>query len=466
MTDNPQEKQSAPEKPVSDGDVLSEAPTQRIPEPVSPPVSDQGLPPTGKLPVEHSSESSSGSRRRGVPGVVVVAFLVGAFVGGVSGAGVGALSQSRNSQPAGSTGAAMVTVNNAGSVTPITGAVAKASASIVTISIENGPTAAGMGSGIVLSADGYVLTNAHVVTSDGHVSEPTIRVTSSSGQIMKAKSVGVDPIADLAVIKVNDGAGMTPASFADSSKVNVGDKAIAIGSPLRLPGTVTDGIVSALNRSITVASSAAPATPETPGGGGRNGQQGPFENWKFDIPGQKKLSPQGKAEATIALQVIQTDAAINPGNSGGALLNANGEVIGVNVAIAGASDSSSSNPGGNIGIGFAITSNVAERVAKEIIATGKASHGLFGAIVDNAAAVSDSKTVGCLIKSVVADGAAGAAGLQPGDIVTQFDGVPVSSREDLIANVRSLRGGAQAKVQFVRGGEVKSAEVTLGELTT
>jgi hypothetical protein len=163
---------------------------------------------------------------------------------------------------------------------------------------------------------------------------------------------------------------------------------------------VSSGIVSALNRSITVASSALPNEGEgstPPDDGGENNGQGPFDFWNFDIPGQDPSAPQASS-GTISLSVIQTDAAINPGNSGGALLNTDGEVIGINVAIASAGSSGSA---GSIGVGFAIPSNLAERIAKELIDNGTATHGLLGASVldvQSDESQADSTVVGASIK--------------------------------------------------------------------
>jgi putative serine protease PepD len=274
--------------------------------------------------------------------------------------------------------------------------------------------------------------------------------------------VGTDPIVDLAVIKIDNVTDLQPLDFADSSKLNVGDTAIAIGAPLGLSGTVTNGIVSALNRSITVASS---AVPETSGDTGDNGSEpdteSPFDFWNFDIPGSEDSTTT--ATSTISLPVIQTDAAINPGNSGGALLDADGKVIGINVAIASAGGSSAA---GSIGVGFAVPSNLAKRVSEEIIANGSASHGLLGANVADVTLASDpdTTTTGASIQEVTSGGAAEAAGLQSGDVVTKFNGVPITDRTDLTAQVRMLAGGDSAEIVYVRDGDARSATVTVGEL--
>jgi putative serine protease PepD len=271
----------------------------------------------------------------------------------------------------------------------------------------------------------------------------------------------MDPLNDLAVIKLNNASGLTPAQWADSSKLNVGDTAIAIGAPLGLSGTVTNGIVSALNRSISVASSAVPSTPDgTSGNGNSNGQNGPFNFWGF---GEGDNSGQSTTTSSVSLAVVQTDAAINPGNSGGALLNAAGEVIGVNVAIASASSGSSSGgQSGNIGVGFAIPSNIAQRIAAELKSKKSATHGLLGASVGDASAATKSTVAGAAIQSVTGSGAAGAAGLKAGDVVTRFNGVPIGSATDLTAQVRALPGGASTTLTYVRGGQSTTVTVKLG----
>jgi putative serine protease PepD len=339
---------------------------------------------------------------------------------------------------------------------------------VVTISVTGGQSG-GTGSGIILSEDGYVLTNTHVVTLDGATGEPTIQVKTNDGHLYTAELVGTDPLSDLAVIKLVDASGLTPLEFADSDDLNVGDTAIAIGAPLGLSGTVTNGIVSALNRSIDVASSAAPTTPDdsTEGddGQGDSGEsdgteESPFDFF-FDLPDPDGGQAQQPTNAgQVSLPVIQTDAAINPGNSGGALLDSEGRLIGVNVAILSAGGSSTEV--GNIGVGFAVPSNLAERIAEEIIENGSATHGLLGATVTSAEADGQSDTVGALISEVSAGAAAEAAGLVAGDVVTEFNGVPITDQTDLTAQVRALPGGAQAEITFTRDGESQTADVTLG----
>ncbi|TAJ49829.1 MAG: PDZ domain-containing protein [Herbiconiux sp.] len=411
-------------------------------------------------------------KRRG--GVALVAALaIGALIGGASGAGVTAwvVSQNGGSSTTSASSPTSITVNNPDNANLITAVAAKASPSVVTISVSS-DQAAGTGSGVILSSDGYVVTNTHVVTLDGATASPSITVQSNDGKIYQATVVGTDPVADLAVIKLTDASGLTPIEFGDSSNLNVGDVAIAIGAPLGLSGTVTNGIVSALNRSITVASSAAPDDTETnptpDNGDGNGGNQGPYDFWNFDIPGQggeSQTQTPTTQQSSISLSVIQTDAAINPGNSGGALLDNEGKLIGINVAIASAgSSSSSSSQSGNIGVGFSIPANLVKRVTDEIIATGTATHGLLGATVGDAASQTGSTTAGALIQEVTSGGAAEKAGLQAGDVVTEFNGLPVTDSIDLTALVRTQPAGGEAKLTYTRGGSSKTVDVTLGEL--
>ncbi|WP_348787286.1 trypsin-like peptidase domain-containing protein [Leifsonia sp. NPDC080035] len=408
-------------------------------------------------------------KKRTNTGLIIATLAIGALVGGVAGAGAGIglySATSNNATIKTVSGPQNITVNDTNNATTITAVAAKASPSVVTINVS-ASSEGGTGSGIVLTSDGYVLTNTHVVTLDGQASDVNVSVTDNDGKIYSAKIVGTDPTTDLAVIKLDGASGMTPMAWADSSKLNVGDTTVAIGAPLGLSGTVTDGIVSALNRSISIASSAAPKSSDgTDGNGnGNNGQQNPFN---FDFPGQGNGSTQQQSSSgTISLPVIQTDASINPGNSGGALLNSKGELIGVNVAIASAGGSSSSSgQSGSIGVGFAIPSDLAKRVSDEIIKNGSATHGLLGASVADASSDSKATTVGALIKSVTSGGAAAGAGLKAGDVVVNFNDLPITDATDLTAQVRALAAGAKADITYIHDGQTKTATVTLGSLTT
>jgi putative serine protease PepD len=401
--------------------------------------------------------------RRNVSVGFVAAVAVAALVGGVSGAGVSVWASTNNSSgsAATATSPANITINDTNNVTTITAVAQSASSSVVTISV-NSASASGTGSGVVIDDQGHILTNTHVVTLEGKTDMGTISVRSSSGSLYAATLVGIDPLSDLAVIKVENPTDLTVAQFADSAKLNVGDTAIAIGAPLGLSGTVTNGIVSALNRSITIASSAVPeatsSKDQTPAPDSAN----PFDLWQFDSPGTPTPTA---SSATISLPVIQTDAAINPGNSGGALLDSDGNLIGINVAIATAG--SSAGGAGSIGVGFAIPANLAKRIAGEIIANGSATHGLLGASILDVTqdeTQASSKTVGASVREVPAGGAAAKGGIRVGDIITGLNGLPITGASDLTAQVRALAAGAEAIITIVRNGNVSTVTVTLGAL--
>jgi putative serine protease PepD len=418
------------------------------------------LPLDGAAPGGLPGEATKTKEQKQRGGTKFAAIIVAAaLVGGFAGFGGGALLNGLQDRPSSgtATGPQTVTVNNPGSVNETTAVATAALPSVVTIEVA-GSDQAGSGSGVIISDDGYVLTNTHVVTLGGAVADPTIRVTTSDGRIYEATVVGTDPIYDLAVIKLKGAKDLTPMDFADSSKLNVGDTAVALGAPLGLANSVTTGIVSALNRSIQIASSALPDSssqdaPEQQAPDQGQGQ-GPFQ---FDIPG----SGGQQTTDSISIAVIQTDAAINHGNSGGALVNSKGELIGINVAIA---SSGSSEESGSIGIGFAIPSNIAKRVSDEIIADGAATHGLLGASVQDASSIEGATVAGAYIAKANAGGAAAGGGLEKGDIVTSFNGVPITSASDLTAQVRAAAAGSDAKVTYVRGGKSYDVEVTLGEL--
>jgi putative serine protease PepD len=210
---------------------------------------------------------------------------------------------------------------------------------------------------------------------------------------------------------------------------------VAIGAPLGLEATVTRGIISALNRTIQVASSESP-------------DQSSLEFWS------------GNAGAPINLNVMQTDAAINPGNSGGALVNDRGELVGINVAIATAGSFSQS---GNIGVGFAIPANVAERIAEEIITTGEASHGLLGAMVSDALSSDDGTgfPIGVSVVELTPEGAALKAGIKAGDIITRVNGKTVTTASELTAAVRQEPAGSRVKIELLRDGQKLNFDVVL-----
>ncbi len=358
--------------------------------------------------------------------------VVCAVVGGIAGGAMSAIVLGGNSVTA---VPSTVTVNDTGSVSNTTGVAATAMNSVVTIEVSADSTG-GSGSGVIVSEDGYIVTNNHVASIGAGDKSATIRVTLADGRLFEATVVGTDPILDLAVLKI-DATGLAPIEFADSDALNVGDNAIAIGAPLGLAGTVTEGIISALNRSISISASGD-------------------EGFNFDVPGSETVT----VAQDLSLPVIQTDASINPGNSGGALLDSEGRLIGINVAIA--SLGSSGGSGGNIGVGFALPSNLVQRIVDSLIADGSATHGRIGAMVGSV--TDNTGVVGAVVSDVESGSAAAQAGLVSGDIVTSFGGVPVRDQVDLTAQVRSHAPGDTVDMVVIRDGEQVALSITLGSL--
>jgi putative serine protease PepD len=282
-------------------------------------------------------------------------------------------------------------------------------------------TGSGEGSGVVLSEDGYVLTNNHVVES---AQRDTVSVVFADGKTASAKIVGTDPRTDLAVVKADGVSGLAAAKFGDSDAIQVGDTVLAIGSPLGLQGSVTSGIISAKDRTIQA---------------GGNQQQDPF-------------SQQQQGPVSSISGLLQTDAPINPGNSGGALVNTNGEVIGINTAIATSGQSS-----GNIGVGFAIPSNKAKEVADALRNGEKVSHPSLGV------SVNDADGGGALIGAVNENSPAAKAGLKQGDVVKKFGDKNISDSDDLVAAVQSGKVGDTVQITYTRNGQEQTATVTLAE---
>jgi putative serine protease PepD len=345
------------------------------------------------------------------------AILLGVLMGASIGAGAGVLAQNYLTRPP------AIVVNNLEDVNWVTAASSAASPSVVTIRVSTA-NSGGNGSGVVLTSDGYILTNAHVVSVGGTTANVELAVRTNEREVYPARIIGTDPTNDLAVIKIETTKPLIPMVFADSSKINVGDQVVAIGAPLGLEATVTRGIVSALNRTIQVASSEDP-------------NETGLEFWS------------GSSVPPVSLGVIQTDAAINPGNSGGALVNVRGELIGINVAIARAG---SAVEGGSIGVGFAIPSNIADRVAKDIIETGEATHGVLGVLIADAMSSETGSAfpVGAKIIEVTPGGAAEGIGLRPDDIVTKLNGKTISSASELTSAVRQEKAGTEVEIEILR----------------
>ncbi|WP_237200362.1 S1C family serine protease [Rothia nasimurium] len=404
--------------------------------------------------------TEQGKKKHSTATLVGLALLAALIGGGVGGAVTSATSSGFSTLASVSSGTTIV--NNTDSVNEVTAAAAKATPSTVTISAASS-SASGSGSGVILDGEGHILTNTHVVTLDGATANASIEVQLADGTVRTATVVGTDPTSDLAVIKLDDisGLSLTPATLGDSDNLNVGDTTVAIGAPLGLSNTVTTGVVSNLVRTIEVASSAADESTTDSGSGSTD----PFGSspFQFEIPGQQSQSTT--ASSTISINVIQTDAAVNPGNSGGALINASGEVIGINVAIA-STDSSSTSTSGSIGVGFAIPINYAKRVAQEIIDNGSATHGLLGATVTTSPANNDSSEAfgdGTLIREVSSGGAAEKAGLKANDVVVAVNGRAITDATELTATVRQAAAGEEVTLTVQRNGQTQDIKVTLGQ---
>jgi putative serine protease PepD len=289
----------------------------------------------------------------------------------------------------------------------------------VTINVTGGQES-GTGSGVIIRADGYILTNQHVVAVAGNGG--SITVTLPDGRTVPARVVGEDSVTDLAVVKVNV-TGLQAATFADSDAAKIGQTVVAVGSPLGLNGTVTEGIVSALHRPTT-----------------------------------------GGSDNSAVIDALQTDAAINPGNSGGPLVDLAGRVVGINQSIATASSGGglpgqSSTPG-NIGIGFAIPSNTAARVAEQLITSGKATHAYLGVQAGSSSATTPG--TGATLASVESGGPAAAAGLKAGDVVTKIGDRLIDGSDELVAAVRSYAPGDKVTLTVRRGDAEQTVTVTLG----
>ncbi|GAA4743607.1 trypsin-like peptidase domain-containing protein [Modestobacter marinus] len=382
--------------------------------------------PTQAFPQPAYGPQPASARRTGRWRLGVAGLVAGALIGGGAGAGVVALSDVDTVVTASGATTQPVVIKDAEKATSTTAAAAAAAPSVVTLYVS-AAAGAGSGSGVVLSEDGYVLTNNHVVSLDSSTNDVTVQVRTSDGTVYDATVVGTDPSNDLAVVKLSDAGGLTPAVFADSDAVQVGDLAVAIGAPLGLTNTVTDGIISATNRAVQ-----AGATQD--------------ENTVIDA--------------------LQTDAAINPGNSGGALVNADGEVIGINTAIA--SVASTGLPGqettsGNIGVGFAIPSNTAQRIAEQIIDTGSATHALLGVSARTAADAGSAVGQGAQVATVSEGSAAADAGLQAGDVITAVGDRPITTSTELTAAIRSAQPGDEITLTVRRGGDSTEVDVTLDE---
>jgi len=391
----------------------AQMPSGQTQQSVYPPPNPYGQPPTGGYPVAAAPEPKRSGGKL-LAGVALVALLVGGVAGGTVGyftaGSSGPASNALNApKPAQQTGNAP-----AGSVESV---AQKLSPSVVELQVS-GQQGAGEGSGFVISTDGYILTNNHVVEVAANGGQ--IQAVFQDGKKAAAKVVGRDPTTDIAVVKVSGVGNLTPVELGRSDDLRVGQSVVAIGSPFELAGTVTSGIVSSLHRPVRA--------------GGSSGDQ------------------------TTVMDAVQTDAAINPGNSGGPLANMAGQVIGINSAIyspqsASGGQGQGASEGGNVGIGFAIPIDQARRTADTIIKTGQAVQTYIGA------QVKDAPQGGAELGAITAGSPADKAGLKAGDVVTKIDDRPIDSADTLVAAVRTRAPDEKATFTLAGG---RTVEVTLG----
>jgi putative serine protease PepD len=403
----------------------------------------------GYSPTEPQPQPGPEPQRRGrrTGGGLIAAVAVTALVFGGIGVGVGSLLVG-NGGSGGTDSATGSLFNTATSASDSHGSrqvhsvadiAAQVLPSVVSITVVS-PQESDTGSGVVLRQDGYILTNNHVVAAGaGGVGRMT--VTFNDGSTASAHIVGTDAEDDLAVIKA-DKSGLQPATLGTSSDLRVGDAVIAVGSPLGLQGTVTSGIVSALNRPVEASDSGQP--------------QGFF--------GQRQASQP------VVYNAIQTDAAINPGNSGGPLVDSSGDVVGIDSAIAtvpGSSDPfGGSGQSGNIGVGFAIPIDQAKIIAAELMKNGKATHPLLGVTLTDA--TDQAGNALARVQSVQSGSPAAHAGLKPGDIITRINGHPTPGADAVIATIRSYQPGQQVTITWTQGagGSTHTATVTLADASS
>ena len=351
-------------------------------------------------------EEIAGKKRSLPTASLVVLALVAGLLGGVLGgdATKGLISSGVNLVSSTST-----IERSPDSVAGLAARVLPSVVSIETTSADGGAT----GSGFVIDANGYLLTNNHVVADS-----ITIKVLLNDGREFAARILGRDESYDLAVLKI-EASGLKALQLGDSEKVQVGDPVIAIGSPLGLSGTVTQGIISAKNRPVTAGDDESDS-------------------------------------ATSFISALQTDAAINPGNSGGPLVDATGAVIGVNSAIASLGSSGS----GSIGLGFAIPINQARKTADQLIKNGKATYPVIGVAIDM-----NYNGVGALIaksaSAILPGGPAAKAGLRAGDLITEIDGKKINAPEELIVEVRTHNVGDEVTITYIRGTKTNTAKLIL-----
>jgi putative serine protease PepD len=378
-----------------------------------------GLESGGPVLPPDSRPARSGLRGKGLAATVVAASLL---VGGA--AGVGGAAVWTSTHDSSSTSTVLTQTGGSTAQTAATGSIEKVAQdvlpSVVMITVS-GPDGSGSGSGIILSADGKILTNNHVVALAGNSGK--LSVSFNDGSHADAKILGTDPLTDTAVIQAEGVDNLTPATLGHSSALQVGQSVVAIGSPFGLDATVTSGIVSALNRPVNV--------------------------------GQVS---QGNATVYPA---IQTDAAINPGNSGGPLVNLAGDVVGIDASIQTATDTTGGEPG-SIGLGFAIPIDEVLPIVQQMIKGETPTHARLGIGVENAASGNGAQvTDGARIEKVDTGSAAAGVGLKAGDVITKVDDHLITSSDGLVAIIRSYRPGDTVTVTYERGGSTHTVRVTL-----
>ncbi|OJF11552.1 trypsin-like peptidase domain-containing protein [Couchioplanes caeruleus] len=355
------------------------------------------------------------SRRILAAGAAAVVIALGA--GGVGAAAALALDDGNGTATVQSSNASVTRVVDRSSLAQIVAAVKD---SVVSIKTQNGE-----GSGVVLNGEGFIVTNNHVVaTAQGGA----VTVIFADGTQADGKVTGTDPRTDLAVVKVEGVDGLKPATLGSSADMQVGDTVLALGSPLGLEGSVTEGIISAKDRTIRA------------GGNEDQAPQNPFG-------GQQQQSG-----ATSMSGLLQTDAPINPGNSGGALVNTNGHVIGINSAIA-----TSGAGSGSIGLGFAIPSDKVKTVAAALMKGEKVSHPALGVSVNPA------EGGGALVGLVSPNSAAAKAGIERGDVIKSVNGKAINDSDDLVAIIQAGKVGDTVSITFTRNGQEQKVNATLAE---
>lgn len=367
---------------------------------------------------------------------LVAAVLAGALVvGGAAGVGGAAAYDAFNGDGAGSSTSTQASRYEATSTSVVEDGTTESVAATVLPSVVKvnvvGSEGAGSGSGIILSEDGEILTNNHVVeaaSGDGAIS-----VSFNDGTTARAEVVGTDPLVDIAVIKAEGVSDLTPAAIGKSDDVKVGEAVVAIGSPFGLDATVTSGIVSALNRPVSVSTS--------------EGEQSPF-------------GAQPQTSQSTTYPAIQTDAAINPGNSGGPLVDMSGRVVGINSSIRSAS--SGSGQAGSIGLGFAIPIDEVLPIVNQIVDGQTPTHARLGVSVGEPQTSIDDPAPGALVSSVEQGGAGAAAGLQEGDVITKVDDQVIDSPDSLVATIRGHRPGDDVTITYTRDGQTQTTTADLG----